>query len=121
MPDFYTSIFRADAPSYRNGPRQQSEGWGGQDHLIMLAGTDSAIQLKGNAVSRTNPPGATPQGWWGFSSRALVSPNATCKLRLPLPDLRAGARSAPRGRISYELEVKLYAVLQLPGRKVPGG
>src|SRR5271170_729829 len=77
MPDFFTSIFRAAAPSHWNGTKQQHEERGGQDHLIMLVGTDSAIQMQSNAVFRTKAPGATPQGWWGFTSRAFVSPDTT--------------------------------------------
>jgi len=42
-PDFFTSIFRAVSPSYRNGPSRRNEGGNEKDCLTMFAGTDTEI------------------------------------------------------------------------------
>ena len=56
-----------------------------------------------------DPPGVTPLGWSGVTSRAIGTLAATCKLRVPLPDSCAGTRKkCRRGGNSNALEVELH-------------
>ena len=62
------------------------------------------------------PPGVTPLGWSGVTSRAIATLAATCKLRVPLPDSCAGTRGNAGAVEIRTLEVQLDAKLQLPSR-----
>jgi hypothetical protein len=78
------------------------------------------MQPKDQAVSGTKNPGATPLGWWGFTSRVrLASRYVQDATATPGPS-RGHPIGAVRGK-SKELEVKLYTVLQLPGGDVSSG
>jgi hypothetical protein len=79
------------------------------------------MQLKDQAVCGKKTPGATPLGWWGFTARVgLASRYVQDAIATPGPS-RGHPIGAQCGGILQKLEVKLYAVLQLPGGKVSSG
>jgi hypothetical protein len=76
-PNFFTSIFRALSPRYRNEPTRRNQRGSGQYHLIFCAGTDSDAAERLSCV-RHKDPGSDTAGVVGVHlARAACQPLPT--------------------------------------------
>ena len=86
----------------------------------MFAGADSGSIGKTMSFLAPRPRERHRRGGGFFQARSVRQPRrASCDCR-SRTFARAPEQRPARGK-SKELEIKLYAVLQLPGRHVPGG
>jgi hypothetical protein len=87
----------------------------------MPAGQDSALHQRRCCLYHQGP-GSDAAGVVGFTSRAFGPAGGDVQAAATAPEPSRGHPiGARRGGNPQALEVKLYAVLQLPGGQVSGG